>query len=50
VGSGLAYDAILCNPELIDEVTHSYSGLVRSVHLEISWWMILATHDWIIHG
>ena len=47
---GLTYDATLRNLELIGEAASHIPEGVRSAHPEISWRMIIATRNRLIHG
>jgi uncharacterized protein with HEPN domain len=50
VVSGLSYDATLRNLELIGEAATHIPDDVRAAHPEISWRMIIATRNRLIHG
>lgn len=50
VTSGLTYDATLRNLELIGEAASHIPDGIRSAHPEISWRMIIATRNRLIHG
>ena len=50
VASGLNYDATLRNLELIGEAATHIPETVRSNHSHISWRMIVATRNRLIHG
>jgi uncharacterized protein with HEPN domain len=50
VSAGLTYDATLRNLELIGEAASQIPERVRAVHPEISWRMIIATRNRLIHG
>lgn len=50
VASGLNYDATLRNLELIGEAATHIPDEVRIAHPEISWRMIIATRNRLIHG
>ena len=48
--SGMTYDATLRNLELIGEAATHIPDEVRASHPEISWRMIIATRNQLIHG
>lgn len=48
--SGLNYDAVLRNLELIGEAAMHIPDSVRSEHSEIPWRQIIATRNQLIHG
>lgn len=50
VASGLTYDAIQRNLELIGEAATHVPDDVRAAHPEIPWRMIIATRKRLIHG
>jgi len=50
VASELTYDATLRNLELIGEAATHIPDEVRAAHPEISWRMIIATRNRLIHG
>lgn len=50
VASGLTYDATLRNLELIGEAATHIPDDVRAGNPEISWRMIIATRNRLIHG
>jgi uncharacterized protein with HEPN domain len=50
VADGLTYDATLRNLELIGEAATHIPNEVRAAHPEISWRMIIATRNRLIHG
>ncbi len=50
VASGLAYDATLRNLELIGEAATHIPDEIQAAHPEISWRMIIATRNRLIHG
>lgn len=50
VASRLNYDATLRNLELIGEAATHIPNEVRAAHPEISWRMIIATRNQLIHG
>lgn len=50
VASDLTYDATLRNLELIGESATHIPDNIRSAHPEISWRMIVATRNRLIHG
>lgn len=50
VASGINYDATLRNLELIGEAAGHIPARVREQHPEISWRMIVATRNRLIHG
>lgn len=47
---GLNYDATLRNLELIGEAATHVPDAVRKAHTEISWRMLVATRNRLIHG
>ena len=50
VNSGLNYDAVLRNLELIGEAATHIPEDVRSMHSDLPWRMIVATRNRLIHG
>ena len=50
VASGLTYDATLRNIELIGEAATHVPVEIREAHPEVSWRMIIATRNRLIHG
>ena len=50
LSSGLTYDATLRNLELIGEAATHIPETVRDAHPEISWRMVIATRNRLIHG
>ena len=50
MASGLTYDATLRNIELIGEAATHVPVNVREANPEISWRMIVATRNRLIHG
>ena len=50
VASGLTYDATLRNIELIGEAATHVPVEIREAHPEVSWRMIIATRNKLIHG
>lgn len=50
IASGIIYDAVLRNLELIGEAATRIPDDVREVHPEISWRMIIATRNRLIHA
>jgi len=50
VTSGLTYDAALRNLELIGEAASHIPNIIRSVHPEIPWRIIIATRNRPIQG
>lgn len=50
LASGLNYDATLRNLELVGEAATHIPDEVRIAHPEISWRMIIATRNRLIHG
>jgi uncharacterized protein with HEPN domain len=50
VASGLNYDAVLRNLELIGEAATHIPNCVRDRHSEIPWRMIVAARNRLIHG
>ncbi len=50
IASGLNYDATLRNLELIGEAATHIPEEVRARHPEISWRLIIATRNRLIHG
>ena len=50
VASGLAYDATLRKLELIGEAATHIPNEVRAAHPEITWRLIIATRNRLIHG
>lgn len=48
--SGITYDAVLRNLELIGEAATRIPEQVRQAHPEISWRMIIATRNRLIHA
>lgn len=49
-GSGITYDAVLRNLELIGEAATHVPEAVRQAHAEIPWRMIIATRNRLIHA
>ena len=50
VNSGLTYDAVLRNLELIGEAATHIPENVRNAQSEIAWRMVIATRNRLIHG
>ena len=50
VESGIAYDAVLRNLELIGEAATHIPEAVRRAHSDIPWRMIIATRNRLIHA
>ncbi|MEN8260959.1 MAG: DUF86 domain-containing protein [Pseudomonadota bacterium] len=50
VTSGITYDAVLRNLELIGEAATRIPEAVRQAHPEIPWRMIIATRNRLIHA
>ena len=50
VASGLNYDAAIRNLELIGEAATHVPDAVRAANPQISWRLIIATRNWLIHG
>ena len=50
VASGVTYDATLRNLEMIGEAATHIPDEIRSAHPEISWRVIIATRNRLIHG
>lgn len=48
--SGLNYDAILRNLELIGEAATHIPDSVRQAHVQIPWRQVIATRNRLIHG
>ena len=49
-GSGITYDAVLRDMELIGEAATGIPEEVRQTHTEIPWRMIIATRNRLIHA
>ncbi len=50
VASGLVYDATLRNLELIGEAATHVPDAVRAAHPQVSWRLVVATRNRLIHG
>lgn len=50
ITSGLNYDAILRNLELIGEAATHVPDAVRAANPQIPWRLVIATRNWLIHG
>ena len=50
IASGLTSDATLRNLELIGEAATHIPDIVREEHSEISWRLVIATKNRLIHG
>jgi len=50
IDSGISYDAVLRNLELIGEAAMHVPDAVRQAHSEIPWRMIIATRNRLIHA